>query len=213
MLLTFQIITNEILYSILSTLYNVLLDSQLAKRFRITITQKLFSYLLARDDVGIRCLTKFSMSCMHVILSRSEFNTICLDSVEANMLARCLNGVDSFYSGHENLVTTIAHLARNPQNCQTFVDVGIVSILKSLAVATTSTTNGTLRALLNMIPEHQISQKDEVLSPLCNSVTQLLTADPKFMELLSNSNDEIPKALYLLLNPLDLEKAGNHHSI
>lgn len=210
--LIFQIITNEIVYSTLTTLYNVLLDPELAKRFRITITQKLFNYFITKDDMGIRCLTKFSMSCMHMILSRSEFNNVCLISAEADMLARCLNGVDSFFGGHENLIATVTNLGRNQQNCQIFKEVGIVGILKSLAVTNASTTNGILCALLNMIPEPEIlSQKDEVSFPLCNSVTELLTADQKFMELLHNSNEEIQMTLHLLLNPLDLEKLGNYH--
>ena len=197
------------MYSTLSALFNVLLDSELARRFRIVITQRLFNYFLTKDDVGIRCLTKFSISCMNMILSRSEFNKICLVPVEGDMLARCLNGVDSFFSGHENLIETIANLGRNPQNCQIFMDVGIVSILKSLAVANTSNANGVLRALFNMIPEPEIgSQKDELSLPLCNSVTEMLIADPRFMELLHNSNEEIPKALHLLLNPMNLEKSG-----
>lgn len=202
------------MYSILSALYNVLLDSELAKRFRITITQKLFDCLVTKDDVGIRLLTKFSISCMHMILSRSEFNKVCLISIEADMLARCLNGVDSFFGGYENLIATIANLGRNPQNCQIFMDVGIIGILKSLAVTSTSesTVNGALCALLNMIPEPEISQTDKLSSPLCNSVTKMLTGDPKFMELLHNSNEEVPKALHLLLNPLDLEKSGNYYS-
>ena len=162
--------------------------------------------------MGIRCLTKFSISCMHMILSRSEFNKVCLISVEADMLARCLNGVDSFFSGHENLIVTIANLGRNPGNCQVFVDAGIIGILKSLAVTSTSesTTNGTLCALLNMIPEPEISsQTDNISLPLCNSVTETLTADAKFMQLLYNSNKEVSKVLCLLLKPMDLEKPGN----
>ena len=207
----FQIITNEIVYSILSALYNVVLDSELARRFRIAITQRLFNYFITKDDVGIRCLTKFSISCMHMILSRSEFNKVCLVPVEGDMLARCLNGVDSFFGGHENLIATITNLGRNPQNCQIFVDVGIVSILKSLAVANFSTANDVLSALLSMIPEPEISsQKDEVSLPLCNAVTEMLIADPKFMELLHNSNEGIPKASHLLLNPMD---SGNRHTI
>ena len=149
---------------------------------------------------------------MYMILSRSEFSKVCLVSVEADMLARCLNGVDSFFSGHENLIATIANLGRNPENCQVFLDAGIISILKSLAVTSTSesTTNGILCALLNMIPEPEISSQTVNLSlPLCNSVTKTLTADSKFMELLHNSNEEIPKVLCLLLKPMDLEKPGN----
>jgi len=146
-----------------------------------------------------------------MILSRSEFNKVCLDLVEADMLARCLNGVDSFFSTHENLIATIANLGHSPQNCQIFVEAGIVSILKSLAITNASTTNGILCALLNMIPEPEISEKDQLSFPLCNSVTQLLTADHKFMELVDNSNEEIPKALQLLLNPLDSEKLGSNH--
>lgn len=201
------------IHCILSTLYNVVLDSDLAKRFRITITQRLFNYFMTKDDVGIRCLTKFSMTCMHMILSRSEFNKVCLVSVEADMLARCLNGVDSFFSGRENLIATIANLGRNPQNCQIFMDVGIVSILRSLAVTDSSTTRDVLRALLNMVPEPEISsQKDEAPSPSHNnSVMELLTADPKFMELLLNSNEDVAKGLHLLLHPMSIEKSGNHY--
>ena len=205
----FQIITNEIIYSTLSALYNVVLNSELAKRFRIAITQRLFNYFLTKDDVGIRSLTKFSVGCMHMILSRSEFNKICLIPVEGDMLARCLNGVDSFFGGHENLIATIANLGRNPQNHQVFMDVGIVGMLKSLTVANASTANDVLSALLNMIPEPEISQKIGLPLPLCNPVTQMLTADSKFMELLHNSSDEVPKALHLLLNPTDLETSGN----
>ena len=211
----FQIITNEIVYSTLTAIYNVVLDSELAKRFRITMTQRLFNYFLTKDDVGIRSLTKFSISCMHMILSRSEFNKVCLVSVEADMLARCLNGVDSFFGGHENLIATVANLARNPQNCQIFLDAGIVGILKSLVVANTSesNTNGILYALVNMIPEPEISsQTDQISLPLCSPVTEMLTGDPKFMELLCNANEDVPKVLDLLLNPLNLEKPGKHHS-
>ena len=149
---------------------------------------------------------------MYMILSRSEFSKVCLVSVEADMLARCLNGVDSFFSGQENLITTIANLGRNPGNCQVFLDAGIISMLKTLAITSTSesTTNGILRALLNMIPEPEISSQQTVNKslPLCNSVTETLTADSRFMELLHNSNEEVPKVLCLLLKPMDLEMPG-----
>ena len=205
----FQIITTEIIYSTLSALYNVLLNSELAKRFRIAITQRLFNYFLTKDDMGIRCLTKFSVSCMHMILSRSEFNKVCLIPVEGDMLARCLNGVDSFFGGHENLIATIANLGRNPQNCQIFMDVGVIGMLKSIAVVNASTARDVLSALLNMIPEPEISQKIGLPLPLCSPVTEMLTADSKFMELLHNLSDEVPKALRLLLNPTDLETSGD----
>lgn len=185
------------------------MNSELAKRFRIAITQRLFNYFLTKDDMEIRCLTKFSMSCMHMILSRSEFNKVCLIPVEGDMLARCLNGVDSFFGGHENLIATIANLGRNPQNCQIFMDVGIIGMLKSIAVVNASTARDVLSALLNMIPEPEISQKIELPLPLCSPVTEMLTADSKFMELLHNSSDEVPKALRLLLNPTNLETSGD----
>ena len=197
----------------MSALYNVFLDSELARRFRIIIIQRLFNYFINKDDLGIHCLTKFCISCMYMILSRSEFSKVCLVSVETDMLARCLNGVDPFFGGHENLIATIANLGRNPGNCQVFLDAGIISTLKSLAVTSTSesTTNGILHALLNMIPEPEISLQQTVNKslPLCNSVTETLTEDPKFMKLLHDSNEEVSKVLRLLLKPGNLEKLGN----
>ena len=204
---------DDIVYSVLTALYNVFLDPELAKRFRIAKTQKLLNYFIVKEDIGIRCLAQFCTSCMYMLLSRSELSQVSLPSVETDMLARCLNGVDPFFGGRENLIVTIGNLARNPKNWQVFVTAGIASTLKALALDRTSALNKILRALLNMIPEFEIfdvhgNKQPTTVLPLTNQVTALLTADVGFMELIRNSHEEICKGLVLLLCPPDLKKSG-----
>ena len=107
----------------------------------------------------MRCITKFSLSCMHRLQSRSELSQISLDSVEVSMLARCLNGVDTFIGGQDNLLLTIENLARIPSTWQLFVNAGVVHTLASLVLSEEGfTRKHALKALLNMIPEPNIAE-------------------------------------------------------
>lgn len=211
-LLFSQMFPDDMVYSALTILYNVVLDPNLAKLFRIIITKKLLDFFVTKSDVKIRCLAKFSMGCMHMLLSRSEMNQVCLHSNEAEILARCLKGAESFFCGHDNLIVTIENLARIPKHWQIFLETGIVGALKVLAFKEGVATNGILRALLNMIPEPDVSnvqeKKPEVLMPLSNSVTAELTSDLSFMELVHISSEDICKGLVLLLSPPDSEELG-----
>ena len=197
---------------VLTTLYNVVLDPELAKRFRIAITQRLFDYFLRKDDIGIRCLIKFSISCIHMLLSRSELSQVCIELVEANLLARCLNGVDSFFGGYDSLMTTIENLACNPKHQQIFVDCGIVSILKSTVLNRALNVDRRIfRTFLHLIPEPDTSLQqleEEFVFPLHNSVTEMLTSDPLFMDLLRKSDEDLCKGLLLLLFPSDVATSG-----
>lgn len=208
-----QIISDEIVHSVLTTLYNIVLDPDLAKRFRIAVTKKLLNYFATKSDVKIGCLAKFSWSCMHMLLSKSEMNQVCLRSVEADMLARCLKRSDPFWGGFDNLIRTVENLARIPKHWQVFLDTGIVGVLKELALENGLATNGALRALLNMIPEPDVTdtqqQKPELMPPT-NSVTALLTSDLAFMELVRTSEECICKGLVLLLCPRGSQKPGTY---
>ena len=153
--------TQDTLYTAVISLYNVVLDPSLAMRFRIVLTKKLLKPFLSTPDVGMRCITKFSLSCMHRLQSRSELSQISLDSVEVNMLARCLNAVDTFFGGQDNLLLTIENLARIPSTWQLFVNAGIVHTLASLVLSEEGfTRKHALKALLNMIPEPNIAEGD-----------------------------------------------------
>ena len=153
--------TQDILYTAVTSLYNVVLDPNLAVRFRIVVTKKLLKPFLSTPDVGMRCITKFSLSCMHRLHSRSELNQIKLDLVEVSMLARCLNGVDTFFGGEDNLLLTIENLARIPSTWQLFVNAGVVHTLASLILSEEGfTRKHALKALLNMIPEPEIAESD-----------------------------------------------------
>lgn len=206
------VLTDDIMYCTLTTLYNVVLDPELAKRFRIAITQRIFDYFLKNNDIEIRCLVKFSTSCIHMILSRSELSQVCIDQVEADLLARCLNGVDTFFGGYDSLITTIENLARNPKHWQLFVDSGIVSILKSMVLNRGPNVDKRIfQTFLHLIPEPDTSLqqlKEEFVFPLCNSVTKILLSDPLFMELLRKSDEELCKGLLLLLSSFDVATSG-----
>ena len=151
--------TQDILYTAVTSLYNVVLDPNLAVRFQIVVTKKLLKPFLSTPDVGMRYITKFSLSCMHRLHSRSELNQIKLDLVEVSMLARCLNGVDTFFGGEDNLLLTIENLARIPSTWQLFVNAGVVHTLASLILSEEGfTRKHALKALLNMIPEPEIAE-------------------------------------------------------
>ena len=205
-----QIITDDLVYSILTSFYNIVLIPDLAKRFRISITKKLLSCYLSNDDIGIRCLAKFNMSCMHMLLSQSEISQVSIGSDEAEMMANCLKGIDSFFGGHRSLVTTIENLSRSPNNWQVFVDVGIVqSLVESALTETGSLRDCALSALLNMIPEPEIdSLKQQPFKKviqgdtLSSSATSQLKTIPGFMELINTLSVTECKAINLLLSPL-----------
>lgn len=206
------VLTDDIMYCVLTILYNVILDPELAKRFRIVITQRLFDYFVRNDDIGIRCLIKFSISYIHMLLSKSEVIQVCIDVVEANLLAKCLNGVDSFFGGYDSLMLTIENLARNPKHQQIFVDCGIVSILKSLVLNHGLNVDRRIfHVLLHLIPEPNTSLQqveEEIIFPICNSVTKMLTSDPLFMDILRKSDEDLCKGLLLLLCPFDVTLSG-----
>ena len=165
---------------------------------------------MSSGDVETRCLAKFSMSCMHMLLSKSEISQISIDSDEAEMMAKYLKGIDPFFGDHGNLVTTIENLSHSPNNWQVFVDVGIVHSLIELALSETgSSRDCVLGALLNMIPEPEIDslkqqpfkkvfQVDNLSSP----ATLLLKTMPGFMKLINTLSVTECKAIHLLLSPL-----------
>ena len=188
-----QVLNEDILYSALTVLYNVSLNSELSLRFRIVMTKQLLKQFFTKSSPSLKFIAKFSFSCLHRILSRSELRQLALDKVEVNMLARCLNGIDNFFGGYENLLLTLTKLAHFPENWTLFVNGGIVHALMSLALTESGHTKVlSVRALLNMIPEASIpeshSQKEAPLSKSryekspTNQVTKIITGSPAFME-------------------------------
>lgn len=165
---------------------------------------------MSSEDVGTRCLAKFNMSCMHMLLSKSEISQVSIGSDEAEMMAKCLKGIDPFFGGHGNLVTTIENLSYSPNNWQVFVDVGIVNSLVELALTETgSSRHCALSSLLNMIPEPEIDslkqqpfKKIMQVETLSSPATSLLKTMPGFMELINTLSVTECKAIHLLLSPL-----------
>jgi len=155
---------------------------------------------------------------MHKLHSRSELNQIKLDSVEVSMLARCLNGVDTFFGGKDNLLLTIENLARIPSTWQLFVNAGVVHTLASLILSEEGfTRKHALKALLNMIPEPEIAESDAkgkgvnkqvrnqpLTSPASNVFTRMSSLVDFIKGQAGDSNCyEICKAIQLLTSSLE----------
>ena len=191
----------------LSGLYNVSLKPELAKRFRIVMTQRLLGYFLGRNDIGICILTKFIRSCLYMLLSKSELNQVCISSREADMLAKCLEGHDAFFGGYDSLLKTIGNLALVPKNRQVFFDTGMISMLKDVALSKPLVSE-VFNSLLNLIPAaDESSGRDKAPPYEGDSVKVLLKSDHSFMKLIHSSSKEVCKGLKLLLCPP--QKPGN----
>ncbi len=205
-----QVVTDDIAYVTLTALYNVALNPQLAKRFRIVITKQLLNYFLRKNDIGICCITKCFRSCLYMLLSKLEVSQVCICSKEAVMLAQCLEGRGSFFGGYDSLVKTIENLALVPKNRQVFFDTGIISILKDAALNKDLVhAIGILNALLNVVSDpDELERHGEVFLSYSDSIKALLTSDDSFMELIHSSNEEVCKGLALLLSPSHSEKPG-----
>ena len=195
-----QVLTEEILYSVLTTLYNVTLNSEYSLRFRIVIAKQLLKQFFTSGQ-ALKFIAKFSFSCLHRILSRSELRQLVLDKVEVDMLARCLARVDNFFGGYENLLLTLSKLAHFPDNWTLFTSGGVVQILMSVALTGSENKKVlSLRTLLNMIPEPLIpessgqkgSQKEAFLlkSIHTNQTTKMMTESPTFMELVKSHQSQ-----------------------
>lgn len=194
-----QVITDDVVYIVLTSLYNVALSPKLAGRFRIVITKKLLDYFLRQDDIGVRFQAKFCMGCLWLVLSKSELNQVSICSKEADMLARCLRGYDAFFGGYANLIKTIGNLALFPKNRQVFFDTGIVSTLTVVAVNMPSVSNEIFYTLLNMI---------STLDSSSDSIKALLTSDHSFMKLIRSSSKDVCKGLQLILSASHCENPG-----
>lgn len=187
------------MYAGLSTLYNVVLDPRLAVRFRIVITKKLLVDFLSMQDAGIRFLAKFSMSCLHAVLSAKERSSLILDESEVSMIARCLNGVDKFFGGQQALLVTVDNLARCPENWELFADAGVVHTLVGVALIEEGSLQlCALSTILNMLPEEDIpdggdwnnksgrGKKLLTLEPVDGRVAKLIVAMPAFVTMINN---------------------------
>lgn len=190
----------------------MVLNANLAMRFQIIVTKKLLEPLLSTPDVGKRCILKFSLSCMHKLHSRSELNQFALDSIEVDMLARYIKGVDSFSGGQDNLLLTIENLAHIPNNWQLFANAGIVHSLASLVLSEGGfTRKHALKSLLNMIPEPQIVDTEERdLKKQAQILPFTSPASIVFMEMSalvdfirSETKCEICQGIHLLTSPLE----------
>lgn len=203
-----QILMGGISYTALTTFYNVALNPELAKQFRIAITKELLDFFMSKaDDAGSCILAKFVRSCLYMLLSRSEMNQVSVTSKEAHMLALCLKGRDPFFGGYDNLITTVGNLALVPKNRKIFLDADIIGILKELALQNASPApNGIFYAFLNMISSSDT--QSEEFAHTDSAIRALLVSDSSFMMLLCGSKEEICRGLNLLLCPSDPEKTG-----
>lgn len=190
----------------------MVLNANLVMKFRIVVTEKLLKPLLSTPNVDMRCITKFSLSCMHRLHSRSELNHSALDSIEVDMLARYIKGVDSFSGGQDNLLLTIENLAHIPNNWQLFANAGIVHSLASLVLSEGGfARKHALRALLNMIPEPNIvDTEDRDLRKQAKILSFTSPASIVFMEISalvdfikSETKCEICQGIRLLTSPLE----------
>ena len=212
-----QVLNEDVIYSILTTLYNTTLNSELSLRFRIVVTKKLLEHFIASSSSALRFMSKFNLSCMHKILSRSELEQLVLDTFEVDMLGRCLRRVDNFFGGYECLLLTLSKLAHFPKNWTLFVDAGIVHTLISLALTETGCTKVyTIRTLLNMIPEPVITDSDHSQKvsarkygePLTNQVTRIIQESLTFMEFVRTFNSagvcrDLCLGIQLLTSPIE----------
>ena len=200
----------------LTIFYNVALNPDLAKQFRIAITKELLDFFISKkDDAGSCFLAKFVRSCLYMLLSRSEISQVSISSKEADMLAQCLEGHAPFFAGYDYLITTIGNLALVPRNRKIFLDAGIISILKEIALQNESPVpNGIFYALLNMISDSDASDiHSEEFLHADGAIRDLFTSDSSFMELLCSSNKEVCRGLTLLLCPSDTKKPGMNNSM
>lgn len=200
----------------LTVLYNVTLNAQLALRFRIVITKQLLNQFITASSTALRFMAKFSFSCLHKLLSRSEMEKLALESTEVDMLARCLNRIDNFFGGFENLLLTLMNLACFPKNRAVFVNGGIVHILMSLAQTETGHTQMyALRTLMNMIPETSVAEvhniktsKSGKTKTITSKTTKIITESSAFMKFVRNFepagvNRDICQGIALLTMPLE----------
>ena len=219
-LLTPQILNEDILYSVLTTLYNVSLNSEISLRFRIVVTKQLLKQFITKNSPFLRFIAKFSFSCLHRILSRSELNQLTLDQVEVDMLARCLNRVDKFFGGFECLLMTLSKLACFPKNWPLFANGGVVRILMSLSLRENGSTQiYAVRTLLNMIPEPVIVESHSQMvtttspnktceKPLTSPATKIMVGSPDFMEFVRTHESaaacgDLFRGIELLTKPLE----------
>lgn len=187
------------IYLILTSLYNVLLDSKLARRFRIILTKKLLDYFIGSSDLGIRFLAIFCKSCLHVVMSQSEINELSLQPVEVGMILQCLNGVQNFFGGQKELILTITNLSKSPSVRKVFIDGGVFDTLKAQVVESDPMKSSPfLTALLNFIDEPEVFQ---IQQPSNDPIKTRMTSDPSFVSLILDSKSNASKVLQLLLFP------------
>ena len=215
-----QLVTNDLVYAGLSSLYNVILNPKNAVHFRMAITKKLLNYFLASEDDGVRYLAKFSFSCLQMLLSQSERNALnlVLSQVELSMLGQCLRGIDKFFAGQINLLITITNLARCcSTNCELFASSGIVSSIVKIALGDDGESRKyALLALLHMIPSFDIPDGDlhvtthdlkhkMKMNSFDSPVVKIIKTTPALMTLVSSpptKDDlfEICSAIHILIS-------------
>ena len=170
---------------------------------------------MSKKDIGIKLLAKFTLSCLHCVSSRTEICQVTFNESEINMLHRCLNGIDPFFGGPDNLIATIDSLTCNPKVWKVFMATGTVSTLKGLVLSQPSMHfDQLLNCFLNMIPEPELFNEDDTLAEhnslkLKNCVTEFLISDQSFMNLLQGyATKTICKGLAVLLPCPDTGLSG-----
>ena len=177
-------------------------ELEFASHFQLVYGDSLLEYFLSNNDVRIRCLAKFCLSCLHMFLLPSEMIQLSLLPDEAELVGTCLKDSTHLFGeiSQLQLVATIENLAFCPKNWDIFRDTEVVHTLVELAITKTgSIQNHSLSALINMCPF-----QGDVTSV---SVSTLLQSMPQFLKFISTSTLETCTGFHCLFQLQD--EAGN----
>ena len=135
------------------------------------------------EDVRVRCLAKFSLSCLHIFLPHTETSQFFLQADEAELVVTCLKNSTHIFEGLSflELVATVENLTLCENNWNIFADTEVVLTLVDLAETETGPIqNHALRALMNLcLVDGSMSN---------NSVFSLLQSMPQFLQLMKHSD-------------------------
>ena len=150
------------------------------------------------EDVRVRCLAKFSLSCLHIFLPHTEMSQFYLQADEAELVVTCLKNSTHIFEGLSllELIATVENLTHCENNWNIFADTEVVLILVNLVQTETGPIqNHALRALMNLcLLDGSISN---------NSVFSLLQSIPQFLQSIKHSDLIMFTALQHLFQPRD----------
>ena len=212
------------LYVVLTSFYNVLLNSQYSHYFRVLVKHHDKLLLPFFENPNLKYLAKFCFGCLYSILSKRELDSLQMSSEEIKWLSQCLKRESSFFGGMEQLVQVISNLANFPRNWNVFVKGGIVHTLISLVISESGYIKQyAFRTLLNMIPQPDVTDKSSchsqhsarcLVEPLTNTATKIMKSSSAFMKVVTQCEQsdvcrELCNGIKILISPVMLNTEGS----